>query len=322
MDRTYGALLTEESEYIRQKPDSYLLHDHLEEVNDPVYFHEFVGRAAAKGLRFVSEVQGNIVALEGLPSPVADGLRRLASDDVELEQFLDFLINRRFRQSVLCHAELTPRRHAQPEDLAKLEVAAPRSDRPLPFPMRNEGLLRGALAHLAAAWPLGVPWGSLPRLARTPIGSASGAGAAASESRDEQDLAADLICCYNLKLVEFRTHKPPYVVEISDRPLASPLARHQAATGNIVTSLRHEAGRVNDFSRIVLRHLDGAHDRSAILRALDRARNEGRLVIPSDSLAPGDVAPGVDREERLERLFGSMLDGCLERLARFALLMG
>ena len=321
IDRTYGALLAEESEYIRQRPDSYLLHDHLEEVNDPVYFHEFVGRAAAKGLRFVSEVQSNVVALEGLPSPVADGLRRLASDDVELEQFLDFLINRRFRQSVLCHAALTPRRHAQPEDLAKLEVAAPRSDRPLPVPMRNEGLLRGALAHLAAAWPFGVPWGSLPRLARTPIGPAPGAGAAASESRDEQDLAADLICCYNLKLVEFRTHKPPYVAEISDRPLASPLARHQAATGNIVTNLRHEAGQLNDFSRIVLRHLDGTHDRSAILRALHQARNEGRLFLSSDSLSPGDVAPGVDREEPLERLFGSMLDGCLERLARFALLM-
>src|SRR5262249_35896705 len=161
IDRTYGALLAEESEYIRQRPDSYLLHDHLEEVNDPVYFHEFVRHAAAKGLRFVSEVQSNIVALEGLPSPVADGLRRLASDDVELEQFLDFLINRRFRQSVLCHAALMPRRHAQPEDLAKLEVAAPRSDRRLPVAMRNERLLRGALAHLAAAWPLGVPWGSL-----------------------------------------------------------------------------------------------------------------------------------------------------------------
>jgi hypothetical protein len=124
-----------------------------------------------------------------------------------------------------------------------------------------------------------------------------------------------------LKLVESRTHKPPYVAEISDRPLASPLARHQAATGSIVTNLRHEAGQLNDFSRIVLLHLDGTHDRPAILRVLDRARNEGRLVIPSDSLAPGDVAPGGDHADRLERLFGSILDGCLERLARFARLM-
>src|SRR5262249_25313720 len=191
IDRTYGALLTEESDYIRQRPDSYLLHDHLEDVNDPVYFHEFVGRAAAKGLQFISEVQGNVVALEGLPSPVADGLRRLAKDDVELEQFLDFLINRRFRQSVLCHAELTPRRPAHPEDLAKLEVAAPKSDPPLPVRFRNEALLREALAELAAAWPLGVPWRSLPRSARARIGPVP--RAAAAESRDEQDLAADLI---------------------------------------------------------------------------------------------------------------------------------
>ncbi|MDB5352123.1 MAG: Methyltransferase regulatory protein [Planctomycetota bacterium] len=320
IDRINGALLGEEAEYIRQRPDSYLLHDHLEEVNDPVYFHEFMGRAAAKGLRFVSEVQSSVLALEGLPPPVADGLRRLAADDVELEQFLDFLINRRFRLSVLCHADLTPRRAAHPEDLAQLDVAAAKADPPLPVPMRNEGLLRGALAHLAGVWPLGIPWVSLPRSARARIEPASRVDAA-SQSRDEQDLAADLIRRYNLKLVEFRTYRPPYVLEISDKPLASSLARHQASVRNTVTNLRHEAGQLNDFSRIVLRHLDGTNDRSAILRALDQSRNEGRLVIPSPPVSPGDGAPGDHRDELLERLYGPMLDGCLERLSRFALLM-
>jgi hypothetical protein len=313
-ERTYAALV-EEFESVRRQSDSNLLHDQLEEVNDPVYFHEFVERAAAKGLQFMSEVQGNLVALESLPHRVGAGLRELAADRLELEQFLDILINRKFRQSVLCRAGMALRRDPRREDLATLEVAAPRSDAPLPVPLRNERRLRTALEHLARIWPLTAPWTALARLAEGCIETPP------ADFPGEQDLASDLLACYNLKVVEFWTYKPPYVLEIGERPLASPLARHQAAVGKIVTNLRHEAGQVNDFSRIVLRHLDGHHDRSALLRVLHQSRKEGRLVSPGIALPPVGDSPGLDREAQLEREFGSRLDRCLRDLARFALLL-
>jgi SAM-dependent methyltransferase len=93
-DQGYSKLLNEEYLYIKNRSDSYLLHDHLEEDNDPVYFHQFVERARAKGLRYISEVQGSIVTLDGFPPAVSDALGRLSSDAVEMEQFLDFLVNR------------------------------------------------------------------------------------------------------------------------------------------------------------------------------------------------------------------------------------
>ena len=45
--RTKCALLERES-------DTYLFHEHLEDVNHPVYFHEFVARASAAGLQYLA----------------------------------------------------------------------------------------------------------------------------------------------------------------------------------------------------------------------------------------------------------------------------
>ena len=46
-----------ELEYVRSKTDSHLLHDHLEAVNHPVYFHEFLTQAQAHGLCCFADAQ-------------------------------------------------------------------------------------------------------------------------------------------------------------------------------------------------------------------------------------------------------------------------
>ena len=51
----YARILRTEGEFLRGVGNSYLYHEHLEETNQPVYFHEFIGRARARGLRFLAE---------------------------------------------------------------------------------------------------------------------------------------------------------------------------------------------------------------------------------------------------------------------------
>jgi hypothetical protein len=164
-NRAYASLLAQDLEQIRLRPDSYLLHEHLAEINEPVYFHEMFERAAAKGLRFLSEVQSGLVDVEIIAPAMAAGLREFAADDVEFEQFLDFLINRNFRASVFCHAGAELRQPPRDEDLAGLGVSAQRAAPSAQVAFRNEPLLRGALEHLAENWPSAVPWGSLARSA-------------------------------------------------------------------------------------------------------------------------------------------------------------
>ncbi len=314
-DRAYANWLRDECEQLRRKPDSYLLHDHLEEFNEPVYFHDMVERAAAKGLRFVSEVQASLLAPESLPPPVRDVLRRLAHDEIEFEQFLDFLSNRRFRQSVFCHAARILGPPAGPDELTGLEVAARRPMRAAPVRFRDERRLRAVLDHLVSIWPAQVPWVSLVGPAQADVDRTPAGG-----PREHEDLAADLMCCYRLKLVEFRTREPSFVSKVSDKPVASPLARYQAGLGRAVTSLRHEGGQLNEFSRMVVRHLDGTRDRAGILESLLQSQREGRLILPEPS--PGSaVAEPVGEQGASEDVLRTMLDRCLEKLARFALLI-
>jgi len=57
----YSLLLENELESFRRSSDSYLFHEHLEEVNEPIYFHQFIDKAAGHGLRYLGEaVRGGV----------------------------------------------------------------------------------------------------------------------------------------------------------------------------------------------------------------------------------------------------------------------
>ncbi|QEH37255.1 tRNA (guanine-N(7)-)-methyltransferase [Aquisphaera giovannonii] len=312
-DRAYAGWMGEECRYVRERADSYLLHDHLEAENEPVYFHELAERATGAGLRFVSEVQAGVLDVESFPPAAAAGLKGLAADDVEFEQYLDFLINRKFRQSVFCLAAREPGLPRE-EELARLHVAA---RPPVSLPrvgFRVEGRLRQVLHRVAAAWPSAIPWGELTGADQ---GRPPPRPRRADAVRGDPDLTSDLLRCYRLKILEFRAHRWPFVPDVSPRPLASAAARHQAGLGEVVTNLRHEAVRLDDLSRRVVRLLDGRRDRAEILRSILASRSENgpvpnRPIPPSSRDRPG---PGRGRDH------GEELDRCLETLARYAFLM-
>jgi methyltransferase-like protein len=63
----------------------------------------------------------------------------------------------------------------------------------------------------------------------------------------------------------------------------------------------------------VLPHLDGEHDRAAIVAALAQRVADGRLVIHEQGV------PVIDAT-RISQVLADALEPCLERLARLALL--
>src|SRR5438128_2655913 len=69
-DNPYGLFLASELALLRDKADSYLLHDHLEEHNEPLYFHEFMARAAAHGLRYLGEADPGVMVPSNFPPQV------------------------------------------------------------------------------------------------------------------------------------------------------------------------------------------------------------------------------------------------------------
>src|SRR5207237_10522717 len=57
----YAALLKVEIEAMGRRGDSYLFHDYLEAVNEPLYFPQFADRAAGHGLRYLAQPRVSIM---------------------------------------------------------------------------------------------------------------------------------------------------------------------------------------------------------------------------------------------------------------------
>lgn len=329
----FSLLLKSEVEAIRQSRDAYLFHEHLEECNEPVYFYQFAERASAHGLRFLGEVELAAMVPGNNPPEVESVLRMLAPDLLHMEQYMDFLRNRMFRQTLLCHRHHTPNYSLRPEQLRAFHVASPvkpvsdqsdiHSSAYLKFQGADgltvdscEPIVKAALLHLSELWPRSVPFDMLRAAARTRLSGESPLDDDAL-TRDTQVLGHNLLSFYasaSTRLVELHVHPPHFVVEITERPEASALARLQALASDQVTSLRHEIVSLGEFERHLLRLLDGVRDRSAIVAGLAELVGKGILAVQQDGVAIQDA-------ERTRELLSQAVDRQLPELARNALLV-
>ncbi len=312
----YRGLLEEEQAVLGRVRDTYVYHEHLEEANEPVYFAEFVGRAARHGLAFLAEADLGASLAPRLSSQVAGALAQLSDAALPREQYLDFLINRMFRQTLLCHAA-PPAREPQPDRLAGLHVAAhlegalPAADAPSGVPHEFRGpngltfttghaITKAALACLADAWPASLPFAELQALARARlVGDAVVTQEAEEYARDTRQLAENLLQGFAAGVVELHAFAAPLVSEPGERPLAPAFARLQARDGAWVTNGWHQLVNLDPLTCKLLHHLDGGHDREALVEVLARAVEEEKLVLEryDRPVKDADRARGILRRE-------------------------
>jgi methyltransferase-like protein len=296
----FAAYLKEEAALLQETPDSYLFHEHLEEVNRPLYFHEFVERLAPHGLQYLGEALPTAIRPGEFPPEVEETVRRLAADVVQFEQYLDFLRNRTFRRTLVCRAGVALDRTWSGERLAALLLAAPVDPVSAAPALDSDDIeqfrgpgkvtlsishpwLKTGLAVLGERWPEAVSFEALRAL----VGERLGRDARAEDLRYLRD---GLLECYVSGLVELYRYVPRFVRRAGDRPLASPLARLQAETGCRLTSLRHRVVEVSALDREVLRLLDGSRDREALLDALASRMAAGGLGLHRDGEPPRDAS--------------------------------
>lgn len=94
-----------EAEDLVKLPPSYLLHDYLEENNHPEYFYQFMGKAEANHLQFLSEAD-MYTMLSSTLTDEAENILDDIDDLIEYQQYMDFYYLRSFRQTLLCHDNL------------------------------------------------------------------------------------------------------------------------------------------------------------------------------------------------------------------------
>jgi methyltransferase-like protein len=330
----YGILLKSELELLRKLPDSYLLHEFLEENNEPVYFYQFVERAKAKGLRYLGEAELGIMVSANFPPDIESVLKRLAVDIIHTEQYMDFLRNRTFRQTLLCHEEVKPKYQIEPLQAAAFHVASPAKPAALPVDLTSgapqtfscpnnvsltaqDPIVKAALWCLGEVWPQPVPFNELLERARARLHH-PGAPGTDTLAQETESLGQALLTGYVSAApgtVQLSLYPAPFTVQVSATPAATPLARLQATSGYQVTNQRHEVVALDEFIRQVLCHLDGKRNRGELLDVLVQLAVEDVIRVNRGDQRVTDPAT-------IRTSLDAVLDQQLEALARNALLVG
>ena len=294
--------------------NAFLLHDELEEVNDPIYFSQFIAQAATHGLQYVAEADFADVFPKGFSEQTMATLQTLAHDIVEMEQYLDFLRSKMFRQTLLCHAENTVQRTLSLNRAIGLYASSrlrPESQTPSIETISVEKFLSGsdevtlstdhpvskaALIYLAEVWPRAIRISDLLNIAREKVNAPP-----ERIEEDAQDLLANMLKAYTYssQLVELHAFQPRVVTEPGERPLASPVARLGAEGGLIATNMWHERAHLTPFLRQLLQLLDGARDREALLDKLTELAVAEVLHLKLDGQPVTDpvvIRPLLERE--------------------------
>jgi methyltransferase-like protein len=321
-------MLRQNLDLIRRQTDSYLLHDHLEEVNDPVYFYQFIERATKQGLQYLGESDFATMLTNMYPKEVTETLQRVAKDIVRMEQYMDFLRNRTFRQTLLCKSDLPLKRNVTPQDMTTFRIASPvelpekldiRSTQAEQFKLAGSGttltttvpIVKAAFQYLSEMWPHSVPFDRLLQVSRSRLSSVTIRDQAMVQA-EVQALGSAILTGFTVRLLELRTHEPEFITEISDRPKASDLSREQAKKSGRVTNQRHEIVHLDEFSRRTLQLLDGTRDRNALLDSMSKLVADGTLMVEQE----GNKVAGGDP---LKQILGDAVDRCLTRFTKAAL---
>jgi methyltransferase-like protein/cyclopropane fatty-acyl-phospholipid synthase-like methyltransferase len=322
-EETYVRVLKDERDVLEGAADTYLFHEHLEEVNHPVYFTELAAAAAAHGLSYLAP--SRLDRIEDVLSPqVAEALNELGPDRIRREQYLDFVRNRTFRKSLFCHADC--HHHDAPalealetlrfSAFAKPATADPDigSDAPVEFRSPTDDrlttirpLVKAALMALFARVPQSLTFDELRAEVQALLGPAL--------AEDRRSLAEVLLQANRANLVSIHVVEPSLVSSVSERPVASALARYQAEAEVKISNLRHFTFKLDDFNSLMIRLLDGSRDRAAIVAKLAQWAADGYLEVSHDGQAVHD-------ETQLRDALATFLDAGLVELAKNALLVG
>lgn len=328
----YSQLLSAELETLQKHSDAYLYHEHLEEHNDPIYFFEFNERLAQKKLRYLGESDFRVMVHANLPPDVQKVLNDVAPNLIQMEQYLDFLRNRTFRQTLLCREHHRPSYTLHPDHMTAYKFASPLKPRnPAPDLATNapedfrgmgdlsittpDPIVKAAMVVLSENWPRAVPFEELRKQARARISPAP--PSEAQEKEDRLNLGKAFLTAYaggGTQLLELWMHPPKFTNRPSDRPLASPLARYQAHGSTQVFSLKHQIVTVSEFDRQLLPYLDGTNTKAQLLKHMVERFKQGRLTLSRNGQPITDEIKG-------RQILAQTLESQLPALASVALLV-
>jgi SAM-dependent methyltransferase len=306
---------------------SLLLHDEMAEINDPVYFEQFVAHANRFELQYLSEVDLSAVMPSRISPEMARELRDLTRDPMEAEQWLDFIHFRTFRQTLLVHQEAALNRRLRPQVVGRFKLASlARAEEEevdlspgvvVSFKASDEAmfstdhpLTKAAFVEMIQRRPTATPFETLVRAAAARIDLTVDETATLEVAAFAANALQAL--SYSPGLIEFHVYQAPMSTTAGERPMTTEVMRWQARNGMKVTNLRHERVELDPLLQALIRLVDGRSDRGQMLASFMKMYRDGKFLLPEKLLET--AAP--------EEIVAKQLEQALRFMARSALIVG
>lgn len=311
-DSVLRKTLEETMPIVRGSNETYLLHEFLEPCNAPCYFKEFVARADAQGLSYLCDAEPSTMFVQNYGDKVREPLlRECGGSQILMEQYLDFLVNRTFRQTLLVKREKNAdiRYRLDRDRLRRLHYAgtfhaadgAPLSldatEQPA-IAMRNLRITLRLPVHKAVAqvldehYPATLAVDAIVEAVSTRIGEPHGAVDAAVMAMLEELLI--------LGAVRIRRHRVVAAPAVSAMPQALMSVRRgrglalEVGPDAQACNQWHELVGLSLLERCVLPLLDGAHSHEQLAEHLRSEALAERLRFVKDDKPLSEEAELLD----------------------------
>jgi methyltransferase-like protein len=287
---THAEFIRTEAALLQKLPDSYLMHEYLEEHNNAFYFRDFIREAMKHKLQFLGESSIASTWIGNFTRDAQKGLEPI-SDAIQRGHYTDCITGRTFRETYLVHADRTVNRNISTENLqevrfsAKMEYLGAEKNSSSGSVLKryksktgmtvqsNDTVIQHALECLTEDYPHSHSASEIvERLSKTLPKDLS-------EKLDVSHITGNLIQGVLAGWVEFRCLPDRLQLRGHKKPKVTDWARCQAQAGRYATNLRHEFINLSEINRQIIPILDGSKDISEIVREVSFLIQSGLLKV-------------------------------------------
>lgn len=322
-DTPYSKMLAQEAELLSKHGDAYIRHDHLEDDNTQFYFSDFMEYAAKHNLQYLSDVALSTMYIGNMKPSVIEKLQGV-NDIIKTEQYLDFINNRRFRSTLLCHNNIAINRSLNNNHIKDFAIslditpekpfnqAELESNEAVKFLFKNDTNqnVSSSSPWLKAALFVLAEHKGFPLKFDTIVDKASKYFKEESKSHIAAELlnnAMNLVIKGYMEISLFERDKTSINLE---KPTLSNLALYQVnnTTNTWVTGVNHSPIGINVFDHYALKHMDGKNSKKQILDNLLKDVTDGKFNVSRDNVK-------IDDPKEVKKELATYLDNTITRLS-------
>ncbi|MBI1326815.1 MAG: methyltransferase domain-containing protein [Alphaproteobacteria bacterium] len=315
----YKNIIQEELNIVSKANDSYFFHDHLEGNNTQYYLHQFVEMARKHNLQYLGDTNLPSMFVENMPKEAVEKLRSV-NDIVRQEQYMDFIINRRFRMSLVVKDTAKIVRQIPQDKIFDFYLSTAMKPKDAKANLENDfafekldggGLFTTHNLQSAALFTTLYEHGARPVHADALIKEV-----AKKLAMTDDTPLRKILSDYAIKLalhgyINLSTDTISFTKEISAKPEIYPLARYQAQQPSvkIVTSLNGSALPVDAIGGRVIACADGKNTLDDIVRIITQDIKTGKLQIQQNGKP---ILNDAEIKQALETVIRNVLGKCAD----------